>query len=345
LRALLLACLASLALLPAGAANATTTGPHITTGGVQHVHGSTAMLTGTVLPNGTDTTYYFQYGLTTAYGAQTPTVDAGLGKAKVKVGQAVAGLVTGATYHYRIVGVPAGKPPILGHDKTFVAGHKHAGLTFKFAKSSVTQVFGTSFLISGTLSGTGAGNHAISLQASPYPFLEPFETVGAAGATNGAGAFSFRVSHLAVSTQFRVVTLDKLPIYSPIYKVSLALHVILHVAKTSRPGFVRMYGTVLPARTGAHISFQLQKPARPHGKKEKEVKLATVATTTLKHGGKTYSRFSRVVEIRAAGHYRAYLKLGKGAFVSGASSFVTIHTVAPSSKAVHNKRTRKHKKG
>ena len=343
-RALLLACLASLALLPGAAARAATIGPRVATGGVQHVRGATAMLTGTVTPNGTETSYDFQYGLTTAYGAQTPTVNAGSGKTKVRVGQSVAGLISGATYHYRIVGLPAGKPPILGRDKTFVAGHKHTGLTFKFAKTSVTQVFGTSFLISGTLSGTGAGNHAIALQASPYPYLEPFENVGATGATNAAGAFSFRVSHLATSTQFRVVTLDKLPIYSPTYRVSLAVHVILHVAKTNRTGFVRLYGTVLPARNGAHVSFQLQKAARPHGKNESTVKLSTVATTTLKRGGHTFSRFSSVVPIHAAGHYRAYVKLGKGPYVSGASSYVTIRTVVPATKRVHHKHSKHAKK-
>ena len=80
------------------------------------------------------------------------------------------------------------------------------------------------------------------------------------------------------------------------------------------------------------------------GKKEKEVKLATVATTTLKRGGHTYSRFSSVVQIRAAGHYRAYVKLGKGPYVSGASSYVTIRTVAPVTKRVHHKHAKKHKK-
>jgi hypothetical protein len=343
-RALLTACLACLVLLPGAAARAGTVGPRVTTGGVQHVRGTAALLTGNVTPNGTDTMYYFQYGPTTAYGTQTPTVDVGSGNTKVRVGQSVTHLVSGTTYHYRIVGLPAGKPPIVGHDKTFIAGHKHTGLTFKFAKTTVTQVFGRSFLISGTLSGTGAGNHAVALQASPYPYLEPFENVGAAGSTNGAGAFSFRVSHLALSTQFRVVTLDKLPIYSPIYRVSLAVHVNLHVAKTKRTGYVRLYGTVAPARNGAHVSFQLQRAARPHGKNESSVRLQTVATTKLKRGGHTYSRFSSVVQIHTAGHYRAAVKLGKGPYASGASSYVTIRTVAPATKRGHHKRAKKHKK-
>ena len=51
----------------------------------QSVTASTAQLQGGVYPNGSDTTYWWEYGTTTAYGQQTPAVDIGSGNAAVSV--------------------------------------------------------------------------------------------------------------------------------------------------------------------------------------------------------------------------------------------------------------------
>ena len=67
------------------------------------VGATTATLSGGVYPNGLDTTYYWQYGPTTDYGAQTQPVDIGAGRAAVQVPGALSGLVPGVTYHCRLV--------------------------------------------------------------------------------------------------------------------------------------------------------------------------------------------------------------------------------------------------
>lgn len=54
-------------------------------------------------PNGADTTYVFDYGLTTSYGQTTPTQDAGSGTSSVTVTAQVTGLLPSTSYHYRIV--------------------------------------------------------------------------------------------------------------------------------------------------------------------------------------------------------------------------------------------------
>ena len=54
-------------------------------------------------PNGLDTTYVFDYGLTTAYGQTTPTQDAGSGISSVMVTVQVTGLLPNTTYHYQVV--------------------------------------------------------------------------------------------------------------------------------------------------------------------------------------------------------------------------------------------------
>ncbi len=324
--------------LAAGSQATTTAHIHVSTGGATHLRGSTALLTGVIVPSGTETSYYFQYGTTTAYGSQTPTLPTGLPaatsgtKPKVKVGQSISHLTPGVTYHYRLVVLPSGSStPILGRDRSFVAAAKDSTrLVFKLAKTSIADVFGTPFVISGTLAGIGSANQPIALQTSPYPYLEPFADagVGASGTTNAAGAFSFRISGLTLSTEFRVVTLGKLPVYSSVLAEHVAPHVILHVS-AAHAGLVRLYGTVTPTKVGAHVLIQYQKPARPHGKSESTVRQVTIATTTLKRGSLSYSRFSVIVKIARSGRYRAYVSLNKGPLVSGASSSVSIRATAP----------------
>ncbi|MGZ4166532.1 MAG: hypothetical protein ACXVFO_08000 [Solirubrobacteraceae bacterium] len=69
----------------------------------QTVGSTTASLSGGVYPNGLDTTYYWQYGPSTAYGQQTAAVDVGSGRAPVAAPASLSGLTPGATYHYRLV--------------------------------------------------------------------------------------------------------------------------------------------------------------------------------------------------------------------------------------------------
>jgi hypothetical protein len=62
-----------------------------------------ATLTARVNPNGEATSYRFEYGTTTAYGAETPDADAGDGNDSVSVSEEIDGLQPGTTYHYRLV--------------------------------------------------------------------------------------------------------------------------------------------------------------------------------------------------------------------------------------------------
>jgi hypothetical protein len=74
-----------------------------TTGPAKDVTRTSATLTGTVDPNGTATTYHFEYGTTTAYGLQTADGDAGSGADPVAVEAAIANLTPQTTYHFRLV--------------------------------------------------------------------------------------------------------------------------------------------------------------------------------------------------------------------------------------------------
>jgi len=69
----------------------------------QTVTSGSAELQGAVYPNGADTTYWWEYGTTSAYGQTTTANDIGSGTAAVPVSDSLGGLSPGATYHYRLV--------------------------------------------------------------------------------------------------------------------------------------------------------------------------------------------------------------------------------------------------
>ena len=107
--ALVLALVAALRLPAAGPAAAVTPpAPTAATSGVSNVSYSSAILYGYVNAKGAATNYYFQYGTTTAYGAQSPLSPAGSATSTVKVSQAITGLQAATKYHYRLVAVGPG---------------------------------------------------------------------------------------------------------------------------------------------------------------------------------------------------------------------------------------------
>jgi hypothetical protein len=77
--------------------------PSVTTTAATAAKGTTATLNGTVNPNGTNATAWFEWGTgsTLATFNQTPTRSAGSGSANVAVGAALTGLAPNTTYYFR----------------------------------------------------------------------------------------------------------------------------------------------------------------------------------------------------------------------------------------------------
>jgi hypothetical protein len=94
--------------------------PLASTGPAQNVTQNTATLTGSLNPLGQRTTYYFQYGTSTGYGANLPAgpVYAGSGESEVPEIAGASGLIPATTYHYRLVVHSAGGTTY-GADQTF----------------------------------------------------------------------------------------------------------------------------------------------------------------------------------------------------------------------------------
>jgi hypothetical protein len=302
--------------------------PRADTGRALHVSETSVALDGVVNPHGTETSYYFQYGTTTAYGAQTPTTAVGGGVIGVKVSQSIAGLQQGATYHFRIVAVsPAGT--IDGEDRTFAT--KQTQLKFVVGKGAEVQTYGSPFSLTGTLSGTGGANRQVILQTSPFPYMGTFTNVGSPATTNAVGGFSLNVAGLTQNTKLRVSTLDALPTHSQVVNVRVAVLVTLR-AKPAAQGLIRLEGTVTPSAVGAPVVFQLLKEGH---------KPVNVDSTKVKRGSASVSRFSALVSIHRGGSYRALVKVSNGKQVSGTSSTILLRA-APRHKRKHNAHTHAH---
>ncbi|MGH2858344.1 MAG: hypothetical protein ACRDMJ_12790 [Solirubrobacteraceae bacterium] len=102
--------------------------PTVATGTVTKITDTTAVLNGSVIPNGRATDYVFTYGPTTAYGSSTAPHSAGAGAQMRAVTQAITGLTPGTAYHYRISALSAAGSSA-GADRTFTTtGHQPAAV-------------------------------------------------------------------------------------------------------------------------------------------------------------------------------------------------------------------------
>jgi hypothetical protein len=306
-----LAC-ATLALAPGLRPAEAASPPGAYTGEAAQLTTTSATLNGSVSPGNQSTSYYFQYGTTTSYEAQTPVSPAGGGSQSIHVSAPVSGLSVYTTYHYRLAAVnPAGTR--FGLDRTFTT--KKIPLTVLAVASPSRDPFGSPIVVSGMLSGTESAHHTVVLQANPFPYLGGFKAIGNPELTEASGAFSFPTVSIMQNTQLRVSTVDTPPTYSRVMVERVAVRVTLHLRPTDRHGFARLYGTVTPAEFGALVYFQLLRPGRGP---------TAVGSTVITAGMRTVSRFSHVVHIRRAGLYRAVVIVASGAQVSNHSRAILI---------------------
>ena len=310
LLALLLAAAIALAASPVALAASL---PGASTGPASSVTYSSAVLQGNLAAKGQPTNYYFQYGTTSGYGAQTPLAPGGAAATTIKVSQPISGLKPLTRYHFRLVAfTAAGRAD--GADRTFTTPKIPLALQLAGVPNPVP--FGESFLVEGTLTGTGSANHPIVLEANPFPYVGGFKTLGNPELTNATGGFSFPVLGLLENAQLRVQTLGSPTITSPIVIENVAVRVSFHARRTHHRGRWRLYGTVTPAEVGAQVGFQLLVAG---GRTVNE------GGTILKPATPTVSSFSRTVRLRHHGVYRALIKISDGAHVSAYSAPILVH--------------------
>jgi hypothetical protein len=97
--------------------------PALDTGSASEVTVNAALLGGSIDPQGSQTTYQFQYGTSTSYGADWPTIPVALGAftGAQPIVSYLQNLLPGTTYHYRLVASNPGGSSY-GADETFTTG-------------------------------------------------------------------------------------------------------------------------------------------------------------------------------------------------------------------------------
>jgi Ca2+-binding RTX toxin-like protein len=167
--------------------------PAVTTSPASGVGPTSATLGGTVNPNGQATTWFVEYGTSTAYGAKTTAVDAGSGASAKAVSTGVSGLTAGKTYHFRLVASsPAGTTN--GPDSSFVTARPPAVTT-----DAASSVGSTTARLNGRVDPNGR----------PTTYLFEFGTTtsyGSKTASASAGSGTSTTSVSATLTGLRAGT-------------------------------------------------------------------------------------------------------------------------------------------
>jgi hypothetical protein len=289
-------------LWPAGAQAATK--PAATTGAAANIAQTTATVTGTVNPHGAATTYFFQIGTTSVYGATTPATPAGGGTTAKHVTAPVTTLAPFTRYHYRLVARNS-KGLTKGRDRTFRTLRQPLGVSLAASPNPVR--FGRPVTLSGVLSGTNNGNREIVLQINSFPYTHPFSQVGNPLLTLTGGAFSFTLPALGFNSQFRVQMPNRPGVISPIVAVGVSPLVSVHVRRLNRA--LRFSGSVRPGLVGVVV---IQKRRRGHW--------ANIARTAP-HGGGARSTYKRRVRQTRGGRYRVVVETS-GQYSPGVSRSV-----------------------
>jgi hypothetical protein len=126
--------------------------PAVTTGAASSVKETSAVLNGTINPNGSETSYYFQWGLTNSYGVNGSVQSAGSGTKPVSVHETATKLIPGTVYHYRLVATSKFGTSV-GADRTFkTKGHPPAGVS----TGPPSQISQHSATITGVINPNGA---------------------------------------------------------------------------------------------------------------------------------------------------------------------------------------------
>ena len=273
--------------------------PTATTGAASALTGNTATISGTVFPNKESTSYYFEWGTTTAYGTKTPT-GTEQGNADKTVAADLTGLAPNTTYHFRLVATNASGTST-GADASFTttAGGPAPPPAVTIAATPPKVTFGNRVTIAGQVTGQPAVG--VELQHRPFPFTGAFQTL-VEGTTDAAANYSF-FAVPTVNTQYHVRAKASPPVESADITVLVRPRVGLRLSdRTPAQGQrVRFRGSVLPAHDGSNVLIQRKTSA---GWK-------TIRTRTLVAGtplnGVARSKYRAGVRIRRNSTYRTVL--------------------------------------
>jgi hypothetical protein len=289
--------------------------PSASTAAATDITATTATLNATVLADKESTSYFFEYGTTTAYGSRTAQAGPVGGNASRAVSAAVTALAPSTTYHVRVTATNA-SGVAQGSDVEFTTTAAGSGpaspppssaLTLVASKATVT--FGNPVALTG---GAGADTQ-LTLSEQAFPFTGPFADAKRKTKANAAGAFALSVTPER-NTRYRVES--RTGALSPEVAVDVRVRVGLRLSDTTprRGQRIRFTGNVTPAHNGTRAKIQ-----RKTATGWKTIATpALVETTALK--GVARSTYAKRIRVRATSRYRAVVVPTDGDHVRGRSA-------------------------
>jgi hypothetical protein len=246
------------ATLKTAAVPAAITAPAASTGGVSDVQTNAATLTASVNPHGATTTFRFEYGTTTGYGAATGTGTIGASTRTGTVRTRIGNLTAGKRYHYRIVATNSAGTT-RGGDRSFTAATTATSATLTASKDPVT--YGQPVTLSGKLGGSKISNVRVRLQTTGFPFDAPFADTGNALRSTSKGEYTFTLPAVTRTTRALVVV-DGLPSFvSKTLVVRSAARAGITSITRRADGHVVVRGRVIPVTANGVAALQRQSAA------------------------------------------------------------------------------------
>jgi hypothetical protein len=206
--------------------------PTATTGPAESITSSSALVRGTVNPGGAATSYYVEFGTTTAYGAHTPSGKAAAGTEPIPVRVGMTGLAPNTTYHYRLVATnsagtgtgadmtlhtaPAPRRPAVGsraaRDVTTTTATLPASVNPERQPTTVHFQYGTTTAYGAATPDTSIGSGSTSqIVTAPVSGLLPYTryhfrvvATNATGVTHGRDR-SFRTDRLPTAVSINLL--------------------------------------------------------------------------------------------------------------------------------------------
>jgi len=141
---------------------ATTGPPGVHTGAATGTTPIGSALTGAIDSRGHSTSWFFQYGLTTSYGSQTPTRSQDGSVGARSVSETIAGLTAFTTYHFRVVARNSSGTSV-GADAAFTT----TGPAVTLAASATSVIHLGAVTLSGKVA-SGRENESVTVFAQPF---------------------------------------------------------------------------------------------------------------------------------------------------------------------------------
>jgi len=173
----------------------TTAAPIALTNAASSVGVASAVLNGIVNPEGASTTWFFQYGTTTAYSSKTAAVTLAPTPNNTRVSTTLTGLIPHTTYHFRIVASNL-NGSARGIDFAFTTG-----LPVTINASSASVVFGSAVTLSGA-AATGTPGIEVTIESKRFDQSSP---TGLAVVTTGSGGNWSYLAHPTARTSYDAV--------------------------------------------------------------------------------------------------------------------------------------------